>query len=59
MTESDCCSPGPTADSDVLQGLAELLRRYDVNDYAASVQVYAVKARDQESGVSQKASSDS
>jgi SAM-dependent methyltransferase len=29
----------------VHQGLADLLRRYNVNDYAASVQVYAVKAR--------------
>jgi hypothetical protein len=24
-------------------GLAELLKRYDMNDYAASVKVYAVK----------------
>jgi hypothetical protein len=36
------CSPAP-ATSDVHGGLAELLRRYDINDYAASVQVYAVK----------------
>jgi SAM-dependent methyltransferase len=34
-----CC--GPTAD--IHQDLADLLRRYDVNEYAASVQVYAVK----------------
>ena len=35
---ADCCS------STELHGeLAELLRRYDVNDYAASVKVYAVK----------------
>jgi SAM-dependent methyltransferase len=35
---SDCCS------STELHGeLAELLRRYNVNDYAASVKVYAVK----------------
>jgi arsenite methyltransferase len=34
------CSPAP---SDVHGGLAELLRRYDMNEYAASVQVYAVK----------------
>ena len=32
-----------TPESDVHNGLAELLRKYDVNDYAASVQVYAVK----------------
>jgi SAM-dependent methyltransferase len=37
-----CCSP---ASNDVHGGLAELLRKYDVNDYAASVQVYAVKGR--------------
>lgn len=36
------CSPSP-ATSDVHGGLAELLKRYDINDYAASVQVYAVK----------------
>jgi SAM-dependent methyltransferase len=36
------CSPSP-ATSNVHVGLAELLRRYDINNYAASVQVYAVK----------------
>ena len=36
----ESCSP---ATSDVHGGLAELLRRYDINEYAASVQVYAVK----------------
>ena len=36
------CSPSP-ATSDVHGGLAELLKRYDINEYAASVQVYAVK----------------
>lgn len=36
-----CCSTGATTD---LHGkLADLLARYDVNDYAASVKVYAVK----------------
>jgi SAM-dependent methyltransferase len=35
-----CCAP-----SAVHAGLAELLRTYDVNDYAASVRVYALKAR--------------
>jgi SAM-dependent methyltransferase len=39
-----CCAPSPDGAS-VHGGLAELLRRYDVNDYAASVQVYAVKGR--------------
>ena len=36
-----CC--GPTAESDVHGGLSDLLARYNVNDYAASVKVYAVK----------------
>jgi SAM-dependent methyltransferase len=55
--QSGCCSPAMTANelsqvdaccapdaASVHRGLGELLRRYDVNDYAASVQVYAVKA---------------
>lgn len=39
-----CCAP-PTRDADAgLRGaLADLLRRHNVNDYAASVKVYAVK----------------
>jgi SAM-dependent methyltransferase len=36
-----CCGPEATAH----EGLAHLLRRYPVNDYAASVRVYAVKRR--------------
>ncbi len=56
--QGGCCSPAMTSDSGlpmaasgggspstVHGGLAELLRKYDVNDYAASVQVYAVKER--------------
>jgi SAM-dependent methyltransferase len=38
-----CCSPAPSADSELHEDLSELLRRYDVNDYAASVKVFAVK----------------
>jgi hypothetical protein len=34
-----CCS------SDVHNELGELLAKYDVNDYAASVMVFAVKPR--------------
>jgi SAM-dependent methyltransferase len=34
-----CCGTG----AEVHEGLAGLLRRYDVNEYAASVQVYALK----------------
>jgi SAM-dependent methyltransferase len=50
--QSGCCSPAMAADDGccpptpaVHGGLAELLRRYNVNDYAASVQVYALKGR--------------
>lgn len=39
---SGCCAP---ASDTVHGGLADLLARYDVNDYAASVQVYALKGR--------------
>jgi SAM-dependent methyltransferase len=40
ILESGCCGSGGP---DVHQGLADLLKRYNVNDYAASVKVYAVK----------------
>jgi arsenite methyltransferase len=40
MAES-CCGPAP--EGEVHGGLADLLARYDVNEYAASVQVYALK----------------
>ena len=56
--QTGCCSPPMSAagrleiaeaccgsDADIHQDLADLLRRYDVNEYAASVQVYAVKGR--------------
>ncbi len=40
-----CCSPAAEQPAPgVHQGLADLLLRYNVNDYAASVQVYALKA---------------
>jgi ubiquinone/menaquinone biosynthesis C-methylase UbiE len=42
VVESGCCSPGPAEDG-VHARLADLLKRYNVNDYAASVRVYAVK----------------
>jgi hypothetical protein len=38
-----CCAPA--AASDVHGGLVNLIRRYDINDYAASVYVYALKGR--------------
>jgi arsenite methyltransferase len=42
IAQSSCCSP-QGADSDLHRRMADLLRRYDVNEYAASVRVYAVK----------------
>lgn len=39
--DSGCCAPAPTA---LHTDLADLLRKYDVNEYAASVRVFAVKA---------------
>lgn len=39
VIEDGCCS----SSSELHNSLADLLRRYNVNDYAASVQVYAVK----------------
>lgn len=45
-----CCSPAPVepaasccSPSELKENLSELLSRYNVNDYAASVKVYAVK----------------
>jgi SAM-dependent methyltransferase len=43
LAEGCCGTAGPDLAS-VHAGLADLLRRYNVNDYAASVQVYALKA---------------
>lgn len=43
LLDSGCCSP--TSTSEVHSSLAKLLSVYDINDYAASVQVYAVKQR--------------
>jgi SAM-dependent methyltransferase len=44
LADARCCGP-QTASSDVSlrEALADLLNRYNVNDYAASVKVYAVK----------------
>jgi arsenite methyltransferase len=47
--QSACCTPATesnaagAADGEIHARLAELLRRYNVNDYAASVRVFAVK----------------
>lgn len=43
--DSGCCTPARVSgtDTELHADLAELLRRYNVNDYAASVRVFAVK----------------
>lgn len=42
--QGGCCSPAGVSTIDPLhERLAELLRKYDVNDYAASVRAFAVK----------------
>jgi arsenite methyltransferase len=41
VTQSSCCSPGDGSEASIR--FAELLTRYNVNDYAASVKVYAIK----------------
>src|SRR5262249_17396969 len=40
LPAAECCAPG---DDGVHAGLADLARRYDFNEFAASVQVYALK----------------
>jgi hypothetical protein len=47
VAEPACCTPRPSVGGDAAfhERLAELLRLYDVNDYAASVKVFAVKPR--------------
>ena len=47
VVDAGCCAVGPAAvvDEALHARLADLLRRYDVNDYAASVKVFAVKPR--------------
>jgi SAM-dependent methyltransferase len=42
VVQASCCSPQP-GESDLHDRLADLLRRYDVNEYAASVRVHALK----------------
>ncbi len=44
IVDSGCCAPAAAPADEALHArLADLLRRYDVNDYAASVKVFAVK----------------
>lgn len=44
VTESCCCSASSFDNVALHQRLADMLRRYNVNDYAASVRVYALKS---------------
>ncbi len=42
--QSACCSPGSACGTtDMHEQLVQLMSRYDINDYAASVKVFAVK----------------
>ncbi|MCE5268354.1 MAG: arsenite methyltransferase [Planctomycetaceae bacterium] len=43
VVQASCCSPTPSQDADLHRRLAALLQRYNVNEYAASVRVYALK----------------
>jgi SAM-dependent methyltransferase len=46
IADESCCGPtccGGSTESTVHGGLTAVLRQYDVNEYAASVKVYAVK----------------
>ncbi|MEN6406634.1 MAG: arsenite methyltransferase [Thermoguttaceae bacterium] len=43
VVSASCCSSSASNDADLHRRLAELLRRHNVNDYAASVRVYALK----------------
>ncbi len=43
VVSATCCSSAPSNESDLHRRLADLLRRYNINDYAASVRVYAIK----------------
>jgi arsenite methyltransferase len=39
-----CCAPAPAkAEEQLFEKFTELLSRYNVNDYAASVKVFAIK----------------
>jgi arsenite methyltransferase len=41
--QSGCCSPGMECGSDVHRDLSKLLKKYDINDFVASVKIFAVK----------------
>jgi arsenite methyltransferase len=41
--QSGCCSAGASSSTDLHDQLVDLMKRYNINDYAASVKVYAIK----------------
>ena len=43
VVSTSCCSSTPADITDLHRQLADLIKRYNINDYAASVRVYAVK----------------
>ena len=43
VVSASCCSSPSSNDADLHRRMADLLRRYNVNDFAASVRVYALK----------------
>lgn len=43
LVSASCCSSPSSIDTDLHRRMADLLRRYNVNDFAASVRVYALK----------------
>jgi hypothetical protein len=43
-SSGSCCVATSEAAPDLHKGLAQLLTRFDVNEYAASVRVFAVKS---------------
>jgi arsenite methyltransferase len=44
VLETGCCSPSAASEPGVHERLAGLMRKYDINEFAASVKVLAVKA---------------
>ncbi len=42
-SQSACCGPNASRGSELHDQLIELMKQYNINDYAASVKVYAVK----------------
>lgn len=43
VVADSCCTPAPSAYNDVHGAFVELSSRYDLNEYAASVQIYAIR----------------